>query len=54
MTALLESHNRKNRDTNQWQSFVVGTINQLINDKTKQMWEAINGQIKGLGKKIEV
>jgi len=38
MTALLESQYRKSRDANHWQSFVVGTINQLINDKTKQMW----------------
>jgi hypothetical protein len=32
----------------------VGTINQLINDKSKQMWETVNGQMKGLSRKLEV
>ena len=52
MAAMLDSQNRKNRDMNHWQSFVVGTINQLINDKSKEGWDAVNAQIKGLSKKM--
>jgi hypothetical protein len=35
------------------QSYIVGTINQLINDKTKQAWETISAQLKQIAAKTK-
>jgi hypothetical protein len=35
------------------QSYIVGTINQLINDKTKQAWETISTQLKQIAAKTK-
>ncbi len=34
------------------QSYVVSTINQIINDKMKQHWEALSSQIKRMSEKL--
>lgn len=34
-------------------SYVVSTINQLINDKTKQVWETVMSQLRQVIKKIQ-
>ena len=34
-SGIIESFARKQKDQTQWQSYIVGTVNQLINDKTR-------------------
>lgn len=51
--SLIEGYARKKGDPSQMHSFVISTVNQLINDKTKQFWETIMGQLKQVTTKME-
>ncbi len=33
-------------------SYIVATVNQLINDKTKQIWETLMAQMKQISNKL--
>ena len=50
---MIDSYAKKQRDMSHIQSYIVGTINQLINDKTKQAWETIGSQLRQIASKAK-
>jgi predicted phage tail protein len=52
-SSLIDNLLRKNKETTNWQSYVVATVNQLINDKSKQYWDTIGQQLKNITLKVQ-
>lgn len=50
--ALLEGFLKRQKEGPQMQTFVVGTINQLINDRMKQHWDSLSARIQEIGQQV--
>lgn len=50
---MIEALLRKGKEGHHTHASIVATINQIINDKTKQHWETIGAQIKQISSKVQ-
>jgi hypothetical protein len=52
-SSLLEACLKRQKEAPHVQSFIVSTVNQLINDKMKQHWEVLAGRMREIGQQVQ-